>query len=386
MKIMISSNAPWCASGYGVQSNLLVQYLKKFDFEIVFLSNFGLMGSYLYHDGILYLPDEPGAWGNSTIRYHAEMQKPELIISLADWFVFDTTQWNHTGRPWINWTPIDLNVNKDYDRLQKFLGDSFGIVAMSQFGFNQVKKAGREPMAMIHHAIDPNVFKILDKEECKKIIGFEKDSFVIGMNMANKDASENRKAFEAQFRAAKKFITKHPELNTFIYINSEPSPKYAGQNLVELLKSSEIDLSKVIFTHPSKLNTYPLSSNEMAVLYNCFDILMNASSGEGFGVPIIEAQACGVPVLTHNATSMPELTHYGYKARSDKSTKINVDKYGHRFLPSVADMANGLDNILENIDSTKAEEVSLKIRSDFDIDRIGLQWVSLIKQQVNGQV
>lgn len=380
MKIMLASNAPWCASGYGVQSDLLVKFFKKHNYEIVFLANYGLMGSHLYHDDVLYLPDEMGAWGNPTIRYHAEMQKPDLILSLMDWFVFDTSQWNHAGRPWINWTPIDLNVHKDYDRLQRFLSDSFGIVAMSQFGYDQIKKAGREPMAMIHHAIDPNVFKIMDKAECKKLIGFKNDTFVIGMNMANKDASENRKAFDPQFKAVKKFIDKHPELNIFIYINSEPSEKYSGVNLVELLKDNEINLDRVIFTHPAKLNTYPLSSNEMALLYNSFDVLMNASSGEGFGVPIIEAQACGVPVLVHNATSMPELTHYGYKVRSDKSTKINIDKYGHRFLPSVADMVTGLDHILDNIDSNKAQEVSQKIRADFDIDKIGLQWLNVIKQ------
>ena len=36
----------------------------------------------------------------------------------------------------------------------------------------------------------------------------------------------------------------------------------------------------------------------MAQLYNAFDVLSLASSGEGFGIPLIEAQACGVPVVS----------------------------------------------------------------------------------------
>jgi glycosyltransferase involved in cell wall biosynthesis len=80
----------------------------------------------------------------------------------------------------------------------------------------------------------------------------------------------------------------------------------------------------------------------MAHLYNSLDVLMNASSGEGFGVPIIEAQACGVPVLTHNATSMTELTFYGYSAKSNKKLKKNIINYGYRYMPSVEDMVKGL--------------------------------------------
>lgn len=341
--------------------------------------NYGLNGSFLKHDDVLYLPDEPGAWGNTSIRFHVEMQKPNIIISLMDWFVYDTTQWNRNGVPWINWTPIDLHIDPTFDRLQTYLKDSFGIVTTSQFGYDELKKSGREPTGMIHHAIDSNVFKILDKVECKKAIGFKDDNFVIGMNMANKDASEDRKAFGQQFKAVKKFINKHPKDNIVLYINSEPSAKYNGHNLIELLKNNNFDLDKVIFTNPAKLNTYPSSPEEMAILYNSFDVLMNASCGEGFGVPIIEAQACGVPVLTHDDTSMPEITFYGYAAKSNKKSQIDVTGYGHRFHPDVNDMVKGLEYIFNNRDEKRSEEISLVVRKMFDIDRIGLQWMNLIR-------
>jgi glycosyltransferase involved in cell wall biosynthesis len=41
------------------------------------------------------------------------------------------------------------------------------------------------------------------------------------------------------------------------------------------------------------------------MLYNNCDLLYFASTKEGFGLPILEAQSCGLPVLTSNITAMP---------------------------------------------------------------------------------
>jgi glycosyltransferase involved in cell wall biosynthesis len=42
-------------------------------------------------------------------------------------------------------------------------------------------------------------------------------------------------------------------------------------------------------------------------LYSAAELAVYPSLYEGFGLPIIEAQACGVPVVTSNVTSMPEV-------------------------------------------------------------------------------
>jgi len=54
-----------------------------------------------------------------------------------------------------------------------------------------------------------------------------------------------------------------------------------------------------------------LTTEQMYERYKATDVLVFASTYEGFGMPIIEAQATGTPVVTSNISSMPEVGGVG---------------------------------------------------------------------------
>jgi len=58
-------------------------------------------------------------------------------------------------------------------------------------------------------------------------------------------------------------------------------------------------------------NHLRVTDEELRGLYKTCDILVFASLYEGFGLPIIEAQAVGRPVVTSNRCSMPEVSGTG---------------------------------------------------------------------------
>ena len=58
-------------------------------------------------------------------------------------------------------------------------------------------------------------------------------------------------------------------------------------------------------------NDYFISRHELEKYYNKADVLFFASTKEGFGLPILEAQSCGLPVITSNTTSMPYVAASG---------------------------------------------------------------------------
>lgn len=54
-----------------------------------------------------------------------------------------------------------------------------------------------------------------------------------------------------------------------------------------------------------------ISDEELVTMYNLADCYLYPSLYEGFGLPILEAQACGCPVITSTATSCPEVAGEG---------------------------------------------------------------------------
>ncbi len=81
-------------------------------------------------------------------------------------------------------------------------------------------------------------------------------------------------------------------------------------------------------------NAYGVARNVLIEYYRSCDIVMFASLYEGFGLPILEAQAVGRPVITSNLFSMPEVGGEG---------ACYVDPY------NVEDIRTAVDRIIADV-------------------------------------
>jgi len=102
-----------------------------------------------------------------------------------------------------------------------------------------------------------------------------------------------------------------------------------------------LNLNKIISNNNLSSNVHFLGyvpDEELTVLYNLVDFFVFPSFYEGFGLPILEAQACGCPVITSNISSMPEVAGDG---------AILVDPY------SVEEIANAIHNLVFDLNLRK---------------------------------
>jgi glycosyltransferase involved in cell wall biosynthesis len=97
--------------------------------------------------------------------------------------------------------------------------------------------------------------------------------------------------------------------DALLYLHTWPNSHQGGFDLRPLVEA--LELTDSIYFPDAAYYLLGLDDAFLARLYNAADVAIQTTSGEGFGLPILEAQACGTPVLTTACSSMPELTAHG---------------------------------------------------------------------------
>jgi glycosyltransferase involved in cell wall biosynthesis len=137
------------------------------------------------------------------------------------------------------------------------------------------------------------------------------------MVAANK-GNPSRKAFTQQIEAFAAFKKNHSDAIMYIHACTAEHGENGGVNLVEFSRFVGLKPGVDVLFPDQYQNIVGYPDEHMNYLYNAFDVHTLVSTGEGFGIPIIEAQAAGCPVIVGDWTSMSELCFSGWKvAKSD---------------------------------------------------------------------
>jgi glycosyltransferase involved in cell wall biosynthesis len=222
--------------------------------------------------------------------------------------------------------------------LKKVMEAYQGIV-YSRYAEQLARAAGLD-VRYVPHGVDTALFRPMDVKAARAATRLPADRYIVGMVAANK-GTPSRKALPQSLEAFKLFQARHPD--ALLYLHTHKGPEQGGVNLPELAQLLGLVEGKdVIFAEPYNL-LMGFPEEAMAVLYNSFDVLLAASMGEGFGIPILEAQACGTPVLTGDWTSMTELTWKGAMVPADCAERYYTPLAAWQYLPRIGALAEALE-------------------------------------------
>jgi len=337
MKILWHSNAPFVATGYGCQTRLFTNRIHDLGHEVTISAFYGLQGGILEWNGMRILPGGGEPYGNDILPRHYGMIGADIAITLIDAWVYHPEQWPAEMR-WVPWFPVDMEPLPP--AVARPIAAAFERIVYSKFAVKMVNDAGMEAH-YVPHGIDTNIFRPFPQAAAREGAHIPLDRFVVGIVGANKGLP-SRKAWPEMVCAFAEFHRKHTD--AMLYIHTNPTQSNGGVNLFEMLQQLGLEAGKdVLIGDPYMAQIGGVSDGQMATLYSAFDVHLLASSGEGFGIPIVEAQACGCPVIVGDWTSMGELCFSGWKIPKSETHPFYTPLASYQFYPRVGAIVDALE-------------------------------------------
>jgi glycosyltransferase involved in cell wall biosynthesis len=269
-------------------------------------------------------------------------------------------------KKWVAWFPIDSEPIPPLV-LEK-VKQAFHRIVWTEFAKREMDKTGLD-YDYIPYGIDTDLFKPSDRVKARETARIPQDKFVVGMVAMNKGYPP-RKAFYQNIAAFKQLHDKHRDTVLYMHTADGTRPNGESIDLVTYCKSLGLKIGEdVMFADQySYVLGYP--DEAMVTLYNCMDVHLLVSMGEGFGMPQLEAQACGVPVICGDWTTMPELCFSGWKVDRKDAEPFYTLQNAYQFLPHVGAIADKLEQAYKmqgNADYNKRARMGAM---RYDIDRV----------------
>lgn len=345
MRLTWLSNAPWVSTGYGQQTALFGKRLVNEGHAIGVISTFGHSGEVLNWNGMQVFGNSFHPFGMDILYGHSRTFQADALLTLLDLQVMELD--GLRGTKWIAWYPCDHDTIPPV--ILEKLKHADARIAMSKHAQKEAEQSGLESY-YIPCGVDTNIYKPLDRALSRNEMQMPLDKFIIGMVAMNK-GNPSRKAFQQTIEAFAALNKKHSD--TVLYLHTLDGIR--GYETVDLLALCNALGLKVGYAfQPSAKDAQVIFADQyglaggytnemMAKLYNCMDVHSLVTMGEGFGVPLVEAQACGTPVITGSWTSMPELCFSGWKVDKKDATPIFTPLGAWHYLPRAGAIAEKME-------------------------------------------
>ena len=382
MRIMFSANAFWAHTGYATPVANLLTRLQKLGHQVANFAWFGLQGARLQFGDIVVYPSVPdrtrmSMFGCNVIGAWAADFNADLVVSVQDIWVLpeDYSARVKSGKKdvqWLCWFPVD-HAPPPPDVLQMAPSVDWPCT-YSRWGAEQMERAG-EPVRYLPLGVDTEVFCPGDKAEARRRLGWPIGTFIAVMVAANKSVP-SRKSYPEAFQAFAQFAEGR---DAAIYTHCDWTVSEGGVDIPQLARACGIH-DRLLLVDRFK-EALGLPEAYLADVYRAADVLLLPSRTEGFGLPLVEAQACGCPVISTDFASMPELTWNGICVPPLQRDWTQLGSW--EVLPSIEGVAGALEEVAgwsaSERDANARVGIEAARRYDWDV-LIRDYWVPLLAE------
>jgi glycosyltransferase involved in cell wall biosynthesis len=295
-RILWHGIGPWWPTGYGLQTALFAPRLRDLGYQVV-ISQMGERPAEAADEYLGVPVIGPGKVEYALPRMEIEAAlggEPDLVIVLKDAWVLNPAQFRRYRTAL--WAALDTSDRMGHLDLGFFKASGATPVACAMHGQSMMRKAGLDPL-YVPSGIETGQWAPGDQVAARELLGLPADHFIAGLNAMNLGGHPSRKAFFEQFAAFAQFRARHPK--SLLLAHTAPEHP-EGVNLRHIVDALGIADAVLFGSHTR------MAHDQMLAWYQCLDVLMMATMGEGVGLPAMEALACGVPVIATDCAGLPE--------------------------------------------------------------------------------
>jgi glycosyltransferase involved in cell wall biosynthesis len=385
LTLLWHSVSPFIESGYGRVTRHLTTRFGEAGYRVLISAYYGVEpgGILSYSKNVFVLASKEGQFGIISAAKYAKQFNVDVSFLMTDWWAFSDFP-KICPNP-ILYGPMD---HENYpEEIVNFTKMYWKIVPLCWWQYNMLKEQmGIEPEEPIYHGVDINIYKPLDKQAIKKKNGLE-DKFVFGSVNANsdKEMGGGRKSWGPMMKAMRYFLDNNPDVkeDEIVWLIHTNPTDPRGYPLLGMAHKYKLD-NICKFAHPDIQST-ALSDQQMAELYNSFDVFLGCSKREGFGMTFLEAMSCGIPVIAHDFSSLTELVKgHGWLVKS-VARDLNMELtpiLADTAIPDVYDIADKIKEAYFREDLRKKygkESRQFAIQYNWD-DLVKYKWLPLLEE------
>jgi len=390
-RILWHGIGPGHATGYGKQTREFTGRLRDLGHEVV-IAMMGEQGarSPLNHpshagirdtgrwDGMAVIPPGPREFGlpaRGLIREAFAGHDPDLIIVLKDAWVLRPA--DYRGYNTAVWLAFDTEPLGVADR-EFFRASGARAVCVSLAGRRMARDAGARhridglrTALYVPSGIDADMWTPGDRGAARALLGLPADAFIAGICAANIGP---RKAWGEQFAAFAAFRRNHPDALLLVHAAPE-HPE--GINLRELAAFHGLQQAVLFGEHTA------MDDAQMRSWYRSLNVLLAATYGEGYGLPVEEAHACGIPVIGTRCSALTEHIPQGTGWLIDGQRWWNPHHQAEWTIPSIKGIAAALEKAREGRHARP--ELIREHAMRYDCDRVAkTDWPPVLDELLKG--
>tara|TARA_R100000315_G_C5231704_1_gene142760 strand:+ start:545 stop:2236 length:1692 start_codon:yes stop_codon:yes gene_type:complete len=331
--------------------------------------------------------------------------KPDVVIDIRDWWMMEY-QDRSPFRQFFKWAIMPtVDSEPQQEQYISTYMNADAVFTYSEFGKRVLEGDSNNNINVLDICSPAANFDFLkpssNKKQHKKMFGFLDDVTLVGTVMRN----QRRKLYPNLISTFRKLLDEDAGLqkNTFLYIHS--SYPDVGWDLPYFLKRYNMG-NHTLFTYKCKScgsffpsffqgslipcarcgqktavmpNTnFGVTTEELGQIINCFDLYVQYSVCEGFGMPQVEAAACGVPVISVDYSAM-ESVGKNIKADMVKNKDFfwDLNTHSQRSIPDDEDLLEKMKKFIklpQSMKSKKGMDAYMGVKKNYSWDKCAKSW------------